>query len=416
MADARQRSVAVIGDGPAGTTLAAFLARGGARVGLFAAGRPSAPIVGESLLPAVIPILRELGIEEEVRSYGEFKPGATFVLHDGAVIGFDFARNAGRLPGYAFNVPRDRFDATLLTACRASGARVFERRARLERDPTGAGRVRIAAADAELRDYFGGDPEWIVDATGRRRTIVRLLDLASKSGARRDVALFAHCEGVRVDNAGHVHMDHLRRGWCWRIPLPGVVSLGIVVAPDALEGLGDTAEEQFDACILREPHLQQVAAGARRVSAVARYSNYQWVAERGFGAGWALVGDALGFVDPIFSSGLFLAMEGAQVLARALLAGDPAALRRYERRQRRHLAAWQRMASYYYDGRLFELVRMSRPENHGLFGRLTTQHVTRSVARILTGESTTGAYSPRLLAFLIRHGLRPADPGALRIH
>ena len=74
------------------------------------------------------------------------------------------------------------------------------------------------------------------------------------------------------------------------------------------------------------------------------------------------------------------------------------------------------MASYYYDGRLFELVRMSRPEHHGWVGSITNQHVTRSVSRILTGESTTGLYSPRLMAFLIRHGLRPADPGALRIH
>jgi len=114
-------SVAVFGDGPAGATLAAFLARDGMRVGLFSGGRPHAPIVGESLLPAVIPILRELGVEEEVRGYSELKPGATFVLPDGTAIGFHFAENAGRLPGYAYNVPRERFDATLLATTRASG-------------------------------------------------------------------------------------------------------------------------------------------------------------------------------------------------------------------------------------------------------------------------------------------------------
>lgn len=145
MVDRRVCSVAVIGDGPAGASLAAFLARGGARVGLFSGGRPPAPIVGESLLPAVIPILRELAIEDEVREYGEFKPGATFVLHDGSVIAFDFASNASRLPGYAYNVPRDRFDATLLAACRASGARVFPSRVRLERVPGTVDRLRIAS-------------------------------------------------------------------------------------------------------------------------------------------------------------------------------------------------------------------------------------------------------------------------------
>ncbi len=409
------RSVAIVGDGPAGATLAAFLARDGVRVGLFSGGRPQAPIIGESLLPAVIPILRELGIEDEVRVYGEFKPGATFVLENGDVVGFHFADCAGHLPGYAYNVPRDRFDATLLTVCRASGARVFASRVGVERDPAGGERIRLAAAGAEVRDFFGGEPDWIVDASGRSRTVARLLDLPTRSGERRDVALFAHCEGVRVDNPGHVHMDHLRRGWCWRIPLPGVVSLGIVVSADALTAYGGDLAAQFDACLVAEPHLREIAGSARRVSRVTKYSNYQLITERGAGEGWALAGDALGFVDPIFSSGLFLAMDGARALARALRGGSDAALHRYERRQRRHLAAWQRMAGYYYDGRLFELVRRSRSPRRGWIGRLANRHVTTSVSRILTGESTTKTYSPRMLDFLVRHGLNPDDVSESRI-
>jgi flavin-dependent dehydrogenase len=408
--------VAVVGDGPAGATLATLLARRGVRVGLFSPGRPRGLVVGESLLPAVVPILRELGIEDEVRSYGELKPGATFLLRSGDAIGFRFADSAGRLPGYAYNVPRDRFDATLLEVCRASGARVFEGRARLERDPAAAGRVRIVPSDGDgVRDFFGGEPEWIVDATGRSRRIARLLDLPTRTGDRRDVALFAHCEGVAIENPGHVHMDHLARGWCWRIPLPGCVSLGIVVGEDALAPFAGSLEERYDAYLQSDPHLKSITASARRVSMVAKYGNYQLTTLQGAGAGWVLVGDALGFVDPIFSSGLFLAMDGARALARALLQGGRAALRRYEQRQRRHLLAWQRVVSYYYDGRLFELIKMGRPEEPNWIGRRINPHVTTRVSRILTGESTTGPYSPRLLDFLVEHALRVGDPGALRI-
>jgi flavin-dependent dehydrogenase len=275
--------------------------------------------------------------------------------------------------------------------------------------------VRIALPAEEARDFFAGPPDWIVDATGRARTIARLLDLPARSGTRRDTALFAHCAGVRIEHAGHVHMDHLQSGWCWRIPLPGVVSLGIVAPPATLAACGSDSDSQYDTLLATEPHLRDIAGAARRVSRVGRYSNYQLITERGVGDGWVLAGDALGFVDPIFSSGLFLAIDGARALARALRDGSEGAMRRYERRQRRHLAAWQRLASHYYDGRLFQLVRQSRPEHHGWFGRITHRHVTRNVTRILTGESTTALYAPRLLTFLIRHGIREADREAMQI-
>src|SRR5262249_33910265 len=159
MAARSSRSVAIVGDGPAGTTLAALLARDGMRVALFARGRPSGLVVGEALVPGGTPILRGLGVEEEVRSYGVFKPGATFVQRDGETVAFSFAANAGRLPGYAFNVARDRFDATLLEACRRQGARVFPEPARLEVDPAAPDRVRLPApAPAGALQPHGADP------------------------------------------------------------------------------------------------------------------------------------------------------------------------------------------------------------------------------------------------------------------
>ncbi len=411
------RSVAIAGDGPAGTTLAALLARDGVRVALFARGRPTGLVVGESLIPGVMPILRTLGIEDEVRRYGILKPGATFVQRDGETVAFRFAATAGRLPGYAYNVPRDRFDATLLEACHRSGAHVVANPARLERDPETPGRVRLVGASAEAAaDLLGGPADLLVDATGRSNTIARLLSLPVDAGDRRDAALFAHCEGVPLDNAGHVHMDHLENGWCWRIPVSAErVSLGIVVRPEVLAGFGSDPAAHFDGICAADAHLKQLTARAARVSPVVRYGNYQRTTRVGVGPGWALVGDAFGFVDPIFSSGLLLAMDGAHALAGAVRLGTPAAFRRYQARTLRHHQAWRRLVGYYYDGRIFELIRLGRPAEVNWIGRLVNPHVSKHVSRILTGESTTARYSRWLLDFMIARGLRGREPSELRI-
>jgi flavin-dependent dehydrogenase len=417
MGDRSRRKLAIVGDGPAGTTLATLLARDGMRVVLFARGRPAGLVVGESLIPALTPILRELGVEDEVRSYGVLKPGATFVQRDGETVAFRFADFAGRVPGYAYNVARDRFDATLLEAVRRSGAQVLPTPARLEADPDAPGRVRLSGESAaQARDLLGGDPDLIVDATGRANALARLLGLPVEEGDRRDFALFAHCEGVPLDNAGHVHMDHLERGWCWRIPVGGDrVSLGIVVSPEVVSGFGRDAEAQFESMLAADPRLKQLWAHARRVSPVLRYSNYQRTTLRGVGPGWALVGDAFGFVDPIFSSGLLLAMDGARALAAAVRSGSPGAYRRYQQRQLLHFDAWRRLVSYYYDGRIFELIRLGHPEQANWIGRLVNPHVSKRVSRILTGESTTARYSRWLLGFMIAQGLRGRGPSDLRV-
>ncbi len=415
MAEGKIRSVAIVGDGPAGATLATLLARRGVRVGLFARGRPAGLLVGESLVPAIIPILRELGVEDEVRSYSVFKPGATFVLRSGEAIGFDFSDAARRLPGYAFNVPRDRFDASLIDACSRSGARIFQHPALLEREPGNADRIHLAADGA--RKFFDGTPDLIVDATGRTRTLARLLELPTNAGDRRDLALFAHCEGISLENEGHIHMDHLGHGWCWRIPLPGRVSLGVVVRPDVLREYGSNAAAQFDAYLEADPHLKELTQHSHRVSPVMKYDNYQLTTLRGVGDGWALVGDAFGFVDPIFSSGLLLAMDGARALARAVLTGTPAAFRAYEQRQLQHLEAWRRVVGYYYDGRLFDLIKLGHTDDPNWIGRIVNPHVGKRVSRILIGESTTERYSRWLLDFVIRRALPPqTEPSGLRIY
>ncbi len=415
----RQRisKIAIVGDGPAGTTLAALLAAAGRDVVVLGRGRPQGLIVGESLIPAVIPLLRRLGIEDEVREYAMYKPGATFVLRDGETISFSFDEWAGSLPGYAYNVPRERFDRTLGDAAERAGASVVSATARLSADPERSGGIRFDDATAELvHSTLGGAADLIVDATGRGRALARALSLGSMPGDRYDEALFAHCEGIPLVRDGNVHIDHLEHGWCWRIPLPGRVSVGIVMDNEWLAKFGDDATARYDACLHGDAFLRRLTGDARRVSDVMKYNNYQNTTPTGVGEGWALVGDAFGFIDPIFSSGLYLAMDGARALADAILAGgDQAALRAYEKRQLHQYQAWRNVVGYFYDGRLFDLIQLGRIENPNLIGRLMNPHVSKNISRMLTGESTDRTYTQWLLDVLINHALVGTGPSELAV-
>ncbi|HJO24251.1 MAG TPA: NAD(P)/FAD-dependent oxidoreductase [Myxococcota bacterium] len=396
----------MVGDGPAGTMVATLLARAGLRVALFSRGRPNALVVGESLVPAVIPFLRELGIEDEVRKYSTLKPGATFVMGPGHSFEIDFATACTRVPGYAYNVPRERFDATLLTECQQSGAQVVKAAAHMTKDS--GDRIRLLEETLAAAG-FDAQPDLIVDASGRARIVARLLGLPTDLGTRRDTALFSHCEGVPLDREGHVHSDRLEQGWCWRIPLPGRVSVGIVAHPDVLSTRGETPEAQFDAVLSGDSYLRNLAPGARRIAPVMRYTNYQLTTLRGVGPNWALVGDAFGFIDPVFSSGLYLAMHSAHSLARAVLSGSPRALRRYAGRHERHLAAWRAAISYFYDGTFFALLQMRDRAEKSRFGHLVNSHLSRHLPRVFTGEASQHRYDPWLLAALARAARR--EPG-----
>jgi flavin-dependent dehydrogenase len=193
------------------------------------------------------------------------------------------------------------------------------------------------------------------------------------------------------------------------------VSLGLVMAPDQLRRHGDTPEAQFDAVLASDPALRALAPEARRISPVVRYSNYQRTTLRAVGPGWALAGDAFGFIDPVFSSGVFLALDSGRRLARAILAGGGSALRRYERTHLRHLRAWRAAVSLFYDGRFIALLRMRDRAAQGRLPGFVRAHLARHLPRVFTGEGSAGRYDPWLLARLSEAAAREPDLAALRI-
>jgi flavin-dependent dehydrogenase len=182
------------------------------------------------------------------------------------------------------------------------------------------------------------------------------------------------------------------------------------------------------AAIAGHPWLSGIAGDARRVSAVATYANYQLISERGVGPGWVMVGDAFGFVDPMLSPGVFLALRSAELVADALapLARRRAtaspnelatALASYATVQYGMLAAWMDLIAYFYDGRMVALFRAGRDWlGRGSALRTAAQnHIERHIALQATGTATTSRYSRGLLRLLSRHGLRGVDPVPLAI-
>jgi flavin-dependent dehydrogenase len=133
------------------------------------------------------------------------------------------------------------------------------------------------------------------------------------------------------------------------------------------------------------------------------------------GPGWALAGDAFGFVDPVFSSGLLLAFDAAEALSKALLGGHEESLQRYERRVLRNLETWHRVCGYFYNGRLFTLFKVGEIMRTQWFWRMLDFHFVKHMPRVFTGEATNKRYSVGLLDFMVRHGLAGNDPQNLAV-
>ena len=313
------KTVAIIGGGPSGCALATLLKRQGFKVAVFYIAKRPEIIVGESLVPAIIPMLRELGIEDEVKLYSTYKPGASVWVNKDEEATSPFSYGQGSIPDYAYNVPRVKFDKTLFDLAVREGVQFFEHVAQIEKTGNGD---ELKLGDDTLKfinNFFNGQPDLIVDASGRSRTISRLLNIPTKNGYRKDVALFSHMVNTEKIEPYNIHLHRLEKGWAWRIPLPDRISIGVVINPKHLEEFGSTKEERYDNYLKSEPTLQKFTSMGKRATGVAQYDNYQLISQKMYGTNWVLNGDAGGFLDPIFSSGLFLAIKGSFRLARIIV-------------------------------------------------------------------------------------------------
>jgi flavin-dependent dehydrogenase len=383
-------------------------------VTLFDDGRRPELIVGESLIPGVIPVLRKLGLEERAAAICQHKPGVTFTLNASEKIEFCFQSLAGTsVPTYAFNAPRPAFDQLIDDRADELGARRVRTRAKIERG--GADGLRLAPDTLEQAPWWRGQqPDLLVDASGRSRFFAHALEIPAEIGPRKDVAYFAHYEGFEENKPhGQVIIGRLAEGWCWRIPLPGRLSVGVVMNKDAAAKLGATPEDRLEAAIQRDPLLSAAGRNRRRLTEVFTYTNYQLVSTRGFGPGWVMSGDAFGFVDPMLSPGVFLALHSAE-----LLSDNLDNLEAYSLEMRKLIRAWMGLIKYFYDGRIFALYQSGMKFERKFPGRITDAlHVffNGKVAGMASGATTASRFGHGMLEIMSRPAAWLTNPATLAI-
>jgi flavin-dependent dehydrogenase len=426
----RSFRVAVVGGGPAGAAMAILLAADGADVVVFD-DQPRDLVVGESLVPAIVPSLRRLGVEDEIAAIAQHKPGVAFTWTGGLRVAFTFARYRNRMVPYAYNVPRPGFEDVMRRRAAAVGARVVARRVRLARGVDDEPELVLDVESRRIAGWGDGHPDLLVDATGRSRVGVRLLEIEPRLGPRDDVAHFAHYEGYAWDEPpGQVLIGRVAGGWSWRIPLRDRISIGMVVRRETAARLGDTPVERLEAAIAATPELAATVRGATRVSDVATYSNYQLVTTRGVGRGWVAIGDAFGFVDPMLSPGTSVALRSAEDLAdvlspavRAAREGRPvpsldAGLADYATRTTDLLDAWMELVEYLYDGRMFALIKAGTDmvaERGDRIAHVMRDQAEMNVALLASGTAITSRTRRAALRFMGRYGLRGVAPEPLAI-
>jgi len=350
--------VIVIGGGPAGAASATRLAQRGRRVLLLEKEHFPRFHIGESMLPCSMPLLEQLGAMPRVTA-AQFLPkyAAEFVTADGALRRrYAFADGLIDGPGSAYEVDRSEFDKLLLDNAAEQGVEVRQgvQVVRFELDgPRGVSVV----ARAENGSESTVEAQLLIDATGQSSLLAGRLGLREMDAELKNFAVFSHFEGASRYSGkeeGDISVVLIPEGWWWVIPLKDDrTSVGLVMPSRTLRGQKPD-EAFFQKQIEQTPFLRERLASARRVAPVRSVSDYSYTSRKVVGDRFLMVGDAAAFIDPVFSTGVYLGLVGA---FRAADAADAALRARkydrsqflsYEREVQKNVATYRRFVKGFY--------------------------------------------------------------------
>ena len=379
--------VIVIGGGPAGSTASAWLARAGRRVILLERDRFPRFHIGESLLASVNEPLRAIGADELVRGSGfPEKWGATFSTHLGRAERYaDFAIAPEVPRPQTWQVPRERFDELLLRHAAASGVDVREHHRVMQCafDSTGVSvSVANAASSMTLRAPM------LIDASGRAALLGHKFKLRVDEPDLANVAVFSHYSGVpRASGRRSGDIRVIARadlGWFWLIPIsPELMSVGVVLPQAVFKALPRMEPDTLLARMIADtPAVGRLMTQAERRWPVRVERDFSYGAKAYAGDRWIVIGDAGSFLDPVFSSGVAIAMEsgleGAQAVERGLSSGDLSSrvFRQFDRRQRGRYRSFRRFVLGFYTAAFRDLFFSPEPP----------RRMFRAVVTVLAGH------------------------------
>jgi flavin-dependent dehydrogenase len=381
----------VIGGGPGGSMAGSTLAQAGKRVLIIERERFPRFHIGESLIPYANEEFRAIGVWEKLEK-GGFMPklGAEFVLGSSrATTRILFARYLSRKYANTFQVERSRFDRILLDHAEVSGCEVWKE-SRVQSVSVDADGIRVSCIRETNRCQVSA--RWLLDASGRDALLGKQLNLPKTDlGLPKKFATFAHFRGVCRNEPpadGHITVVRLESGWCWIIPLDAEkTSVGLVQTLTHFQASGRKPGENFEHTIASTNELRRRMGDAVRLTEYCSAADYTYRYLQNAGPRWLLIGDAAGFIDPIFSSGVMLAVKSGRLAACEILEADSSqaplsfrAQRRYTRRVGKMCKVFLRMIRMFYDNRAFEVFMTPQPP----------REVERAVNNLVAGNTNLG--------------------------
>ena len=356
--------VAIIGGGPAGSTAAALLARAGRRVIVFEREKFPRFHIGESLLPFSMKAFTRLGLHEKFLRAGFMKKFGGEIIGACSENGTKFYFKDGyrSQTDHAYQVARGEFDKVLLDHATECGAEV--------REQTSVSRIEFSKDVVELGINGKGTSrtvraQYIIDASGRTSVLGRQFKIKKTYDHLQKLSIFAHYDGVwraeGIDGTLTVLLRAIDR-WFWLIPLTSQrTSVGVVLDSETYRKSKLSAEDFLEQALSEQPTIAKRMTNARRVSQVYVEADFSYRSARLHGDRWLLAGDAAGFIDPIFSSGVFLAVFSGELAADALnkVLDHPRLTKRlfprYERTVNRAMDVYLRFVNAWYTKEFIEV-------------------------------------------------------------